>query len=104
MLGQEIVELGLGSGLTLGQLLALADLGLVVEGDAERLGDARGSGLVFLGEPGPRFLFRSWMTPIALPSCRIGMPRICWVLKPVFLSQDPSKLKVGEIRASSALS
>ncbi len=52
----------------------------------------------------PRFLFRSWMTPIALPSCRIGMPRICWVLKPVFLSQDPSKLKVGEIRASSALS
>src|SRR5437899_7683545 len=35
LLRHEVVELGLGLGLTLGQLLALAQLGLVVEGDPE---------------------------------------------------------------------
>ena len=44
------------------------------------------------------------MTPMVRPSCVIGIARICRVRKPVFLSQEPSKLRVGETRASSAFS
>src|SRR3989449_925483 len=56
MLRQEIVELRLGSALTLDQLLTLAQLRLVVERDTERLGDPGRAGLVLLREPGAPLL------------------------------------------------
>ena len=50
VLRQQVVELGLGP------VLALEQLGLIVERDAERLGDPRDAGLVVLGEPGALLL------------------------------------------------